>query len=119
MNNKRLGTSFEREMVQFLRARGYWVHFLQPSAAGAQPFDILACKDGVPMVVECKTCVKPYIPISRLEENQLSAFDYWMSRGNPAPIIAVKYANSIYKIPYLLLKKCEKVYLVNDYLWEE
>ena len=46
MNNKIIGTAFEKEMCELLANRGYWVHFITPDNRGAQPFDIIAVKDG-------------------------------------------------------------------------
>ena len=39
MNNKKLGTEFEREAVTLLSQKGYWVHFITPDSRGSQPFD--------------------------------------------------------------------------------
>ena len=55
MNNKRRGTEFERQMCDILAKKGYWVHFIVPDARGAQPFDIIACRDGRPVAIDCKT----------------------------------------------------------------
>ena len=67
MNNKRLGTAFEREFCELLAARGFWVHFMSPSASGAQPCDIIACRNNTPYLFDCKTCEKDTFLISRLE----------------------------------------------------
>ena len=87
-NNKQIGAEFEREMCQYLKRKGYWVHFLFPDATGAQPFDIIAVKDGISVVMDCKTAVKPIFPISRLEDNQRMAFEFWLKCGNNMPYIA-------------------------------
>ena len=105
MNNKRLGTAFEREFCELLAARGYWVHFMAPSASGAQPCDIIACKNDVPFLFDCKTCKKNVFPLSRLENNQILAFDRFLKTGNNFAFIAVKHDNKIYVIPYYMLLK--------------
>lgn len=104
MNNKRLGTEFEREFCELLAARGFWVHFMTPSASGAQPCDIIACKNGTPFLFDCKTCEKNVFHLSRLENNQILAFDRFLKTRNNFAFIAVKHDNKIYIIPYTLLK---------------
>ena len=93
MNNKRLGTEFEREVVRLLSQQGYWVHFITPDASGSQPF-----------VLDCKTSATKNFNISRLEENQRMAMDLWFGRGNKKAFVYIKYNEKIYAIPYLMLK---------------
>ena len=53
MNNKKHGTDFEKRVVAKLAKAGdVWVHFLSPDERGAQPFDIIAVKDGVACAIE-------------------------------------------------------------------
>ena len=103
MSNKKLGTDFENEFCDMLAKKGYWVHFLTPDKRGAQPFDVIAAKNNQPFVFDCKTSSKKTFSISRLEDNQILAFDRWIARGNSVPYIAVKYNESVYLIPYLEL----------------
>ena len=105
MNNKRLGTEFEREFCELLAACGFWVHFMSPSASGAQPCDIIACKNDAPFLFDCKTCEKNVFHLSRLENNQILAFDRFLKTGNDFAFIAVKHDDKIYLIPYNLLQK--------------
>ncbi len=111
MNNKKLGTAFEREAVKRLSEKGYWVHFITPSSNGSQPFDIIASKDDKPFVADCKTSATKYFNFSRLEENQVMAFDLWLARGNNGAFVLIKYAGGIYKIPYRMLKGLKKINL--------
>lgn len=69
MNNKKKGSSFEKEWATILERDGCFVH-LMDSKTGAQPFDIIACKDGRTKAYECKT-VKGYsFALKRVENNQ-------------------------------------------------
>lgn len=106
MNNKKLGTAFEKFIVRELSKTGAWVHFLSPDERGAQPFDIIAVKNGKATAIECKTLAanRNYFPYGRLEDNQIYAFEYWMACGNSTPIIAVEYKDRAYFIPYTLLR---------------
>lgn len=106
MNNKKLGTAFEKEMCELLKNRGYWVHFITPDNRGAQPFDIIAVKDGKAFAIDCKTLsekVKSF-SISRLEYDQIFAFERWLKCGNSTPKVVVKWRERIYAIDYPLLK---------------
>ena len=117
-NNKRIGTEFEQEMVDFLAADGWWVHFITPNAAGAQPFDIIAVRRGVAIAIDCKTVVRGSVPYSRLEDNQKTAMELWMRCGNTIPLIAVKYNDTIYKVPYPALKAAGSIRLTEDLQWQ-
>ena len=111
MNNKKLGTDFEKELCKRLAERGYWVHFIAPDERGAQPFDIIAVKDGVAHAIECKTLADTtkYFPITRLEENQILAFEKWLACGNCEPVVAVYWRKEIHAINYSELKEKGKV----------
>lgn len=111
MNNKKHGTAFEKLVVKKISETGAWVHFLSPDERGAQPFDIIAVKDGVALAAECKTqdSKNRYFPISRLEDNQIMAFEKWLACGNPEPIIFVEYKDKIKIIEYSRLKRDGKV----------
>lgn len=101
MNNKQLGTAFERELVEELRRKGFWVHFISPNSAGAQPFDVIAVKDGRAIAGDCKTSVRRTFSIDRLEDNQVLAFQRWLDCGNDSPLIFIKYRDKIKVVSYL------------------
>lgn len=113
MNNKKLGTAFEKQVLQILKERmpRAWIHFLSPDERGAQPFDIIVVQDGMASAVECKTldAKRRYFPIDRLEDNQIMAFERWMLCGNPEPLIAIKHGDKIKTIGYSMLKEKGKV----------
>lgn len=92
-------------MCKILAQNGYWVHFIVPDSRGAQPFDIIAVKDGKALAIDCKTCVADSFNISRLEDNQIMAFERWIKCGNDDPEIAIKHDNNVYLIKYSYLKK--------------
>lgn len=100
MNNKKLGTEFEKEVVKRLSKAGYWTHFITPNAGGAQPFDIVAMKDGVSYAIDCKTSTNRRFSILRLEDNQIYAFDKWVKCGGTPPMLFVKYGDFIYCLYY-------------------
>ena len=105
VSNKSLGTAFEQEMCDLLASKGYWVHFIVPDARGAQPFDIIAVKQNNALAIDCKTCKAKSFHISRLEDNQIFAFERWIRCGNAVPLIMIKHDDKIYSVDYLTLKK--------------
>ena len=111
MNNKRLGTEFEREVCEILKKDGYWVHFMTPDASGAQPFDIIAAKFDHAVAIDCKTSQSHIFRLDRLEDNQIMAFDKWLECGNNSPILFVKHKNKIRIVPYRSLECAGKLYL--------
>lgn len=111
MNNKRLGTEFEREVVTLLSKQGYWVHFITPDSKGSQPFDIIASKDDRPIVADCKTSSKKWFSISRLEENQIMAFELWFNKGNRCAFVFIKYNDKIYQIPFRMIEGLRRINL--------
>lgn len=101
-----------------LAAKGYWVHFIVPDIRGAQPFDIIAVKNGHAIAIDCKTCVSNTFNINRLEDNQIMAFEKWLSCGNEMPMIIVKHNKQVYVIPYGRIKKDKSVKLGKEFLIE-
>lgn len=119
MNNKALGTAFEKELCQKLQEYGMWVHFIEPNHAGAQPFDIIAVGNNVPIAIDCKTSARAIFPITRLEDNQIFAFNKWLDCGNEYAVIAVKHEGRIYFIDYEWLKEECKLKLADCAKMEE
>lgn len=110
-SNKKLGSDFEDEVVELMAQGGYWAHRIVPDARGAQPFDVIAVKNDMAVAIECKTLAETekYFPISRLEDNQKFAFEYWCKRGNRGAFVAVKWKDTIKFIPWQELRQKRKV----------
>ena len=109
MNNKQKGSDFERRFCRYLGRLGFWVHFLSPDSTGAQPFDVIAVRRGNAYAIDCKTSVRKVFPGSRLEDNQVLAFQRWLDCGNTMPQIAVEYEGRVYLVPFCRLMNEEKV----------
>lgn len=110
-SNKKIGSEWEKECCRILRNNGYWVHFITPDSRGAQPFDIIAVKNGKAKAIDCKTCESNIFPFSRLEQNQIYAFERWIKCGNIAPEIWVKHNKKLYIICYRELKEKRRIRL--------
>lgn len=119
MNNKQKGTAFERWICRELAKEGYWVHFLSPDSRGAQPFDIIAVKNGEAAAMDCKTSDDHIFRIGRLEENQVMAFDTWLKADNDECVIAVLHDSNVYIVDYGYLKFHGKVDLDAQRPWKE
>lgn len=111
INNKVLGTKYEQEVCDLLAANGFWVHFISPAPDGSQPFDIIAVKQGQAFAIDCKTCADDTFPITRLEDNQIMAFEKWLRCGNSMPMVYVKHNEMTHVIPYDELKEKKRVKL--------
>ena len=110
-NVKKIGSEFEQELCKLLAANGFWVHFITPDKTGAQPFDIIAVKNNIPIAIDCKTCEADTFNIRRLEDNQIMAFDKWLGCGNAYAYIVIKHKGRIYFIPYdvIVTVRSEKI----------
>ncbi len=114
ISNKKLGTEWEQKVCKYLASNGYWVHFIAPDARGAQPFDVIAVKDGESFAIDCKTCVANTFNISRLEDNQIMAFNRWLECGNDNTYIAVEHKGRLHWINYENLKERKSIRLTEN-----
>lgn len=103
MNNRKLGNSFEAELCDTLFDYGFWAHNMAQNQAG-QPADVIAVRNRVAHLIDCKVCSSRGFPLSRIEENQDSAMDLWKDCGNGEGWFAMKVDESIYMIPLVLLR---------------
>ena len=90
MSNKSSGTAFECDFATSLSGYGFWVHRLQDNRNG-QPFDVIAARDGITYVFDCKDCSQERFPFSRIEENQKTAMKLWWECGNTEPMFAIQF----------------------------
>ena len=97
VSNKKIGNGFEVELCEKLFQNGYWVHNLAQNAAG-QPADVVAVKNGVPYLIDCKVCSGKVFSVSRIEDNQRMAMTLWRECLNGEGWFAVKFGENIYMI---------------------
>ena len=110
MNNKLNGNEFEKIFAKALANKGYWVHRIQDNANG-QPFDVIAIKDNIPNVYDCKDCKNNIFKFNRIEDNQRLAFNRYLRCKNFNCFIAIRFeaeSNVAYLVPYESIKKFEK-----------
>lgn len=97
--NKKLGNTFETEFCEILGKHGYWVHNMAQNVAG-QPADVIAVRDRIAFLIDCKVCSKNRFPFSRVEENQHFAMEFWSMCGNGEGWFALKVEDEIFMIPH-------------------
>lgn len=120
MNNKRIGTSFEKEYLEILRKQGYWATFLEPKGhIGSQPCDIIAAKNNTLYCFECKTLhsKNKRFNLDRIEQNQRQAYKRLKQTGNDNYFLVVKWNDEqIYKIPFSKIDfKQKSIELIKEY----
>ena len=70
--NKTMGNHFEEELCELLAEQGFWAHNLAQNQVG-QPADVLAVRDNIAVLIDCKVCSNNRFPLSRIEPNQEAA----------------------------------------------
>lgn len=99
-NNRKLGNSFEAEFCRMLFEHGFWAHNLAQNSAG-QPADVIAAKENLTLLVDCKVCSGNGFPISRIESNQWTSMELWAERTNYTPMFALKLKDeSVWMVSY-------------------
>lgn len=97
--NRKLGNTFESEFCEMLYEKGFWVHNMAQNQAG-QPADVIAVKNKVSYLIDCKVCSDNTFPLSRVEENQHFAMELWKTCGNGEGWFALKVDDEIILIPH-------------------
>lgn len=104
VSNKKTGSDFEREFAELLADKGFWVHLFQDNKNG-QPCDVVAARNGITYLFDCKNCEKDYFLLSRMEENQYNAMHLFELTGNEKGKFALRFSNqNIYLIDYDLIR---------------
>ena len=92
MVNKTLGNHFEGELCELLAENGFWAHNLAQNQTG-QPADVIAVKNNIAMLIDCKVCSNDRFVLSRSDENQEMAMTLWEQRGNAECYFAIKVSS--------------------------
>lgn len=90
--NRTIGNHFEDELCCLLAEKGYWAHNLAQNQVG-QPADVIAVKDNIAVLIDCKVCQNNRFVLSRMESNQEGAMHLWEVRGNAYCYFAMKLNN--------------------------
>ena len=79
--NRTVGVRFENDLCDLLAECGWWAHNLAQNQTG-QPADVIAVKNNIAVLIDCKDCENNRFPLSRIECNQEGAMTLWEQRGN-------------------------------------
>lgn len=79
--NRTVGNQFEEELCGMLAEHGWWAHNMAQNQTG-QPADVIAVKNNIAVLIDCKDCENNRFPLSRIECNQEGAMTLWEARGN-------------------------------------
>lgn len=105
--NKKIGNDFESDFCAILAVNGFWAHNFAQNRAG-QPADVIAAKNRITYLIDCKVCSDGSFRLSRMEENQRRAMKLWTETGNGSGWFALKMPDeSIYMMFMDLLLRLE------------
>ena len=100
------GTQFEKAFCRELFNNGYWALNIPRSQNGSQPFDVIAVRGEKIVAVDCKVCSTPRFSLSRIEDNQWSAFEMLSARAPNAVVGIVCWCDALYFAPFRVLLDC-------------
>ena len=102
----KVGKDFEEQLCWLLSDNGYYVIYNEKGIEGSQPADIIAIKDNIATLIECKNLENKtgIFNLNRLEANQWLAYKRLKETHNSNMIVAIKWDNNIYFINFDLLQ---------------
>lgn len=104
MSNKSEGTKFEKEFAETLAKHWFWVHLFQDNRNG-QPCDVIAARDRVTYLFDCKDCQGNFFSMNRVEENQYNAMHLFHLTGNSRGMFVIRFPETpIYLVDYQVMK---------------
>lgn len=102
-SNRAVGNDFEQELCELLYAYGFWAHNLKQDNSG-QPADVIAVRNKIAYLIDCKDCSAKGFDLRRVEENQITAMQLWDECGNGQGWFAIKVpTGDIYMLPLLVV----------------
>jgi Holliday junction resolvase len=84
-----MGNRFEAELCDALARHGFWAHNMAQNQTG-QPADVIAVRNGVAHLIDCKVCSHDRFALSRIEANQEAAMTLWECKGNTSGYFALR-----------------------------
>ena len=94
-SNRAVGNEFEQELCELLFNNGFWAKNLKQDSAG-QPADVIAVRNRIAYLIDCKDCSAKGFDLHRIEDNQITAMDLWEECGNGQGWFAIKFDNEIW-----------------------
>ena len=102
-SNRAVGNAFEQELCDLLYAYGFWAHNLKQDNSG-QPADVIAVRNKIAYLIDCKDCSAKGFDLRRVEDNQITAMQLWDECGNGQGWFAIKVpTGDIYMLPLFVV----------------
>lgn len=98
-SNRAIGNAFEQELCELLSAYGFWAHNLKQDNSG-QPADVIAVRNKIAYLIDCKDCSSKGFDLRRVEDNQITAMQLWDDCGNGQGWFALRVEDEVYMLPY-------------------
>ena len=98
-SNRAVGNAFEQELCELLSEQGFWAHNLKQDNSG-QPADVIAVRNKIAYLIDCKDCSAKGFDLRRVEENQITAMQLWGQCGNGQGWFALRVEGDVYMLPY-------------------
>lgn len=81
------GKKFEKDFAKVLMQNGFWARL---DRGYSQTCDIIAAKNNIVYLIECKTCKDDYFNLNRIEDNQNMSRERFKFCGNDEAWVAYK-----------------------------
>ena len=82
---------FQREVCKRLSECGFWAYETINKQSG-QPVDVIAVKSDIGYIIECKVTKSDRFPLSRVEDNQITAIEKFTKCKNTESWFAFFFA---------------------------
>ena len=82
---------FQREICKMLSEHGFWAYETINKKSG-QPVDVIAVKSDIGYIIECKVTKSNRFPLSRVEDNQITAIERFTRCKNKESWFAFYFA---------------------------
>lgn len=101
---------FQREICKMLSEHGFWAYETINKKSG-QPVDVIAVKSDIGYIIECKVTKSNRFPLSRVEDNQITAIERFTRCKNKESWFAFYFAKHPDEI---LFVRAEKIIALLD-----
>ena len=100
------GKNFEKNLCEYLSKKGWYVVYMEKGITGSQPCDIIAIRNNLLLMIECKNLVAKngVFNLSRIEQNQLLSYKKFKSCHNSNFILAINWNGGVYLVDFDWLK---------------
>ena len=85
------GQQFQKVLCKMLADNGFWAYETINKQSG-QPVDIIAVRSNIGYIIECKVTQSDRFPLSRVEDNQITAIEKFSKCNNDESWFAFYFA---------------------------